>query len=879
MIQEPTHRAPVVLGRDEPLRLTDGALRLIIMSVVILVAGAIMALALMPAARAAGKATMRFTGQFTDLTPGDLQFPRFPERSTILAKDGSLLATFYLDENRKVVRLDEVAPIVRKAVIAIEDARFYDHGALDVEGILRAAFANLKAGEVTEGGSTITQQLVKTVFTTGERTFARKLEEARLAFRLEREYTKDQILELYLNEVYMGRSVNGVQAAAEFYFAKNASELNLAEAATLAGLIAAPETFNPITQPEAALGRRNLVLDRMVATGAIPAAEAQEARDSEIQLSDRLRATNKPGTAPYFVEYIRNQMLHDPAFAAFGKALAPEQTCEVDDATKLPARCRALYQGGLRIQTTLDPSWLRFAKDAVKGQLPLPEDPESAVITIDATTGAIRTLLGGTDFKKQKFDLATQGLRQPGSAFKAFTLVAALEQGIPAGKVYNMKSPISIGGICSGPDGAWTPGNAEGGSEDRFINMAEATADSVNVYFAQLIRDTGPGNVQDAAERMGIKSPLEAICSLTLGGKEVTPLDMASAYATLANDGTHCEPFAIGKVFGPGGEDVYEHQADCTQVVDPQIVATVDSFLQGVVQHGTGTAASLGARPVAGKTGTTQDHADGWFVGILNKQLSTAVWVGDIEGRIPISNRGSIAGPLFGGNKPASIWHDYMIRASEGLPVTSFPAPPPLPSAEVPDVVGETQAEAERILGEANFTAVVEEKPALAPAGVVVQQDPPGGASVTAGSAVTIWVSNGTTPNRVVPNVVGMTQEGATERLENANFVVAVSFVDVDEIEEDGIVRNQIPQGGTKQLEGSTVRIVVGNYVKPSPSPSASPSPTPTCTPNGTPRCDHPSHPGGATGGSPAAGVAGILIPLALAARARRRSTRRSPSR
>ncbi|MEX2458618.1 MAG: transglycosylase domain-containing protein [Actinomycetota bacterium] len=825
------------------------------MGVVVLVAGAIFALSMLPQTRATASATMRFTGQFTDLGPDDLQFPRFPERSTILARDRSVLATLYLDENRKVVRLQDIAPIARQAVIAIEDDGFYEHGALDVAGILRAAFKNLKAGEVTEGGSTITQQLVKGIFTSGERTFARKLEEARLAFRIEQAYSKDEILELYLNEVYMGRSVNGIEAASEFYFAKSSRSLTLSEAAMLAGLIAAPEAFNPVTEPEAALARRNHVLDRMMVLDMVTEAEGEAAQTEPIVLDDSLRTTNKPGRAPYFVEYIRNTILKDKTF---GRTLAE--------------RKRALYQGGLQIHTTLDPKWLRYAKDSVQGQLPLPEDPESAVVTIESTNGAIRTLLGGTDFEDQQFDLATQGLRQPGSAAKPFTLVAALEQGIPAGKVYNKASPALISG-CGSPD-PWPVHNAEGGTAEGYINMAEATAQSVNVYFAQLIKDAGPSSVVDAAERMGVRSELVPVCSMTLGGVEVTPLDMASAYATLANDGLYCAPFAIQRVEGPNGELVHRHAKECKQVVDPKIVATVSSFLQGVVHGGTGGNAYI-QRPMAGKTGTTNEHSDGWFVGYLHQQLSTAVWVGDIRGAIPIENRGSIEGSLFGGNKPALIWHDYMIRAAEGLPVTSFPAAPPLPSAEVPDVLGLTETEAIDVLGEANFTAIVEQKPAVGPAGVVVQQDPGGGASVTAGSAVTIWVSNGKTPMRRVPNVIGDTQQDAHNRLTEMEFEVVVENVDVHDQDEEGMVLDQDPQPGKKVALGSTVTIVVGRYVpEQSPSPSTSVSPSYNCNPNGTPRCDPPSGGAPVGAGQVAGGFAGVFLPLLLAAGARRRSLR-----
>jgi membrane peptidoglycan carboxypeptidase len=298
-------------------------------------------------------------------------------------------------------------------------------------------------------------------------------------------------------------------------------------------------------------------------------------------------------------------------------------------------------------------------------------------------------------------------------------------------------------------------------------------------------------------------------------------------------------------------------------------------MLQGVVQGGTGTGAVSGiSRPVAGKTGTTQDHADGWFIGYTHQQVSTAVWVGDIRGRIPIEGRGSISGSLFGGNAPASIWNRFMVRATEGMPVTHFPAAPPLPSAEVPDVVGLQEAEAIDVLGEANFTAEVHEGPSTQPAGSVFRQSPGGGASVTAGSVVTIFVANGNTPKRAVPNVVGDSSETARFKLESAEFQVEVSYVDVDEPNEDNIVRDQEPQGGAKAPVGSSVRIVVGHYVQPSPSPS----PSESCDPDATPKCDKgpPNNGTNGTGGTTGAATtaAFILLPLLLAGRARRRALR-----
>src|SRR6266542_3746510 len=387
------------------------------------------------------------------------------------------------------------------------------------------------------------------------------------------------------------------------------------------------------------------------------------------------------------------------------------------------------------------------------------------------------------------------------------------------GKVYNtsrVKIPFDK---CPDPSGAWEPQNAEP-SEGGFMNMARATAGSVNIYFAQLIADVGASNVQEMAKRMGVVTytrggdvSIPPVCSITLGAVQVNPLSMTSGYSTLANGGIHCKPFVIRKVVAANGKDVFKAKPFCQRVIDGKVANQVTSLLEGVVAHGTGTAANIG-RPQAGKTGTAQDHKDAWFMGYI-PQLTTGVWVGYAypKKEIPMEGLAKLGGrPAFGGSLAAPIWHDFMVKAASGLPVKSFPNPPPPKGGNVPNVVGMKQADAVRTLLKANFTPIVKSAPSLEPAGVVFAQSPKGGSSATLGSIVTISVSNGKAPKTPVPNVVGRTKDDAKSRLEAAGFKVQVVLQDVDDPTRDGIVLSQSPRGGKEAQLGSTVTIVVGKF-------------------------------------------------------------------
>jgi membrane peptidoglycan carboxypeptidase len=765
-----------------------------LLAVVVGMAGAVVALVLLPVFGTLGIGANAFNDRLHAAGAGiSLRIPHFPERSTIYARDGSVLATLYLDENRDIVRLGHVADVARRAVLAIEDDGFYEHGGINVPSVLRALVANVVAGHVTQGGSTITQQLVKNaVIEDTDQTFSRKFREAALAIRMEHRYTKDQILELYLNDVYFGNGVYGIGTASRYYFGEPASRLGLSQAALLAGLIQAPADYDPVAHPKAALRRRNTVLDRMQALGWITSAQAEVARRRAIGLTaDAGQSMQK--VQPFFVYYLRNLILNDKghAFDEFGKTR--EQ------------RIRTLYQGGLKIYTTLDPSWQRYAQDAVDASpsISLDHGPDVSLVSVDAKTGAIRAMLSGKDYRRDQLDLAWRGRRQVGSAFKPFTLVAAVEQDVPPGRVYSSRSPY-----CSS---AWTSAdhcvvNAESGDLG-YIDLWTATQDSVNVVFAQLALDVGPSAIVGAAHAMGITAPLEAVPSITLGTEEVSTLDMASAYSTLANDGRHCEPFAISRVLLPGGQALYRHRMACRQVIEAAVARQVTAMLQRVVCCGTGRAAALG-RSVAGKTGTAQDYTNVYFAG-YTPQVATAVWVGFPEGQIPMDSY--YGHSVYGGTLAAPIWHAFMARATAGMPAASFPPPPRPELGTIPAATGTSVFDAQHSVERAGFTPIVQRIDSIAPVGRVLSQSPAGGTRAPLGGGVRLLVSNGEGKPVIVPSVIGLSRDHAVAAIEDARLFARVRYVDVDKKKHDGRVLTQSPSAGKKVDVGATIVVDVGH--------------------------------------------------------------------
>ncbi len=582
--------------------------------------------------------------------------PAPPQTAFAFDRHGRFIARISAEEERTVVPLRRIPEQVRQAFIAAEDERFYGHGGVDFKAILRALWADVSGGRF-QGASTITQQLIRNVssptldnatpgYVGRERTLWRKIREAVLAIRMERRFSKAEILEMYLNQIYFGEGAYGIEAAAQEYFGDHVWGLELGEAATLAGIVAAPSRYSPRVNLDGATGRRDYVLRRMVTLGFVEETAAAKARATPIEVVTPEAEVSK---SPYFVDYLKRNITR-----RYG-----------DD---------VLYRGGLRIETTLDLRLQRAAEQAVASTLDQRGDPQASVVAVDVRTGGILAMVGGRDFERSQVNLATgQGGtgRQAGSAFKPFVLAQALQEGISPYSIYSAPGTISIDG--------WNVSNY-GGSSYGSLSVRSATVSSVNTVFAQLIDEVGPDDVANLGHRMGIRSDLPAVPSLALGTAEVTPLEMASSYATLASGGVYRRPTPIARMTDSSGELVEELDREGRRVLPEATASEVTGLLQDVVAYGTGTAAQLSGVAVAGKTGTAQDHADAWFCG-YTLQVAACVWVGYPRGRIPMTAVHGI--PVTGGSFPALIWHAFMTalegqRAPEAT--SAGPAPPAIPT-------------------------------------------------------------------------------------------------------------------------------------------------------------------------------------------------------
>ena len=593
-----------------------------------------------------------------------ITFPPLPARSVVYAQDGSPLTVFRSEEDRVLVPIDQVPPYVVRAVLDAEDERFFQHNGLDVRSIVRAATANLEAGRLAEGGSTITQQLVKMELLTPAKDLERKVKEAALAVQLERQMSKTQILDRYLNRAYFGNGAYGLQAAAQRYYSANVQELTLPQGVLLAGLIRNPVGADPYTNPAAAQQRRNLVAERMLTLGHITAEEAEAVKAEPLP-------TRPPDPAPqssdYFAEHVKQELL-----AAEWLGDSPE------------SRFHALFEGGLSIHTTLDPRAQQLAQGSIDSIVP--SDPRgftASLVSVEPATGAVRALVGGPSFDETKFNLATDGEgRQVGSAFKMFTLMAALETGILPLDTISGSHPCPIENPGGGQP-VWSPANVEGQAVGT-LTLGEATIRSVNCAYARLIKLVGPEKVVDVARRMGITKPLGAHLSLTLGSEPVTPLQMAAAYATLATGGVRHHPYFIESVVGRDREVLYRHTDRAEQVVSSQDARIVTDILTRAVNNGTATAAAIPGRQVAGKTGSTDENADAWFIG-FTPQLSTAVWMGAPQARVSMYNVGAFP-RVYGGTYPAMIFGQFMRSVLAEQP--GVPFPPPQPPTRPPRALG-----------------------------------------------------------------------------------------------------------------------------------------------------------------------------------------------
>ena len=564
-----------------------------------------------------------------------------PASSQIYDIHGNEIANIHAAENRRPVSINEIPKDLQNAFIAVEDNRFYDHIGIDPRGIMRAVWANISGRELTEGGSTITQQLAKNAYLTQDRTLKRKIQEVFLALQLERQYTKQEILELYMNQIYFGQGAYGVQAAAHTYFGKDVKDLTLNECAMLAGIPKSPNYYSPINNMEAATERKEVVLDQMVKYGYITEREANAAKKEPLAIA---KSNNDGGDGPsYFVDYVLQQLAEK-----YG-----------DD---------AIYKDGLKIYTTIDMDLQAAAESAMQNLPTYYTDangivqPQGALVAIDPHTGYIRAMVGGRG--TDQFNRATQAVRQPGSAFKPFVFAAALENNYTPDTVIDDK-PLNIGG--------WEPQNYSRNFSGK-VRLRDVVQWSLNVPTVRIAQDIGIDKAIYYAQQMGISTFVldgatnDRNLAIALGGmtRGVTPLELTSAYGTFANRGIHVQPISILRVVSRTGKVLEEAERKEKSVISAANAATMTAMMEEVIRRGTGTRADIG-RPAAGKTGTTSDYHDAWFVG-YTPDLVAGVWIGnDSEGDLP---------GMAGGTTPAAIWQAFMLKANAGLPVSHFESSP-----------------------------------------------------------------------------------------------------------------------------------------------------------------------------------------------------------
>ncbi|HEY2209613.1 MAG TPA: transglycosylase domain-containing protein [Gaiellaceae bacterium] len=560
------------------------------------------------------------------------------QASVLLARDGSRIGMLGSSGARLPVSLPKVSPIMRQAMVDTEDSRFYENNGIDYIGILRALKTDVTSGRLAQGGSTIEQQLVRNVYLSPRQTLGRKVTEACLAVQLDRRWSKDRILTAYLNDIYFGREAYGIEAAARTYFGAHAKDLSLEQAALLAGLPQAPSAYDPIARPDAARARRAEVLKAMLDAGDISEGRYTQALHSALGVHLR-RAPGIAGQS-YLTDFVTSQLVKD-----YGAEL--------------------VRRGGLRIYTTLDAKMQSEASRSILGTLDRKTDPAGSIVSIDPKTGKIRAMAIAQHGKRISYDIAVDGQRQAGSTFKMFVLTQAVTRKIDPAATQYLSAPFT------GPDN-WHVQTFEHTYSGR-IPLTQATLLSDNTVFARLTLDLGPKPIADLAEQMGIQTRLKAVRSIGLGANAISPLDLASAYATLAAGGVARRPTILTKVAFPDGHTAAAPKSPGKRVVDEKVAAAVTRVLVQNVQAGTGTAAALSGRPVAGKTGTTDSFADAWFAGWV-PQLMTVTWVGYPTGEKPMRGVHGIPG-VTGGTLPAQIWHAYMTAVLQGRPVEQFASP------------------------------------------------------------------------------------------------------------------------------------------------------------------------------------------------------------
>lgn len=569
------------------------------------------------------------------------------ETTFIYSSDNKILGKLYT-ENRIIIPLHKISPYLQKAVVVSEDENFYNHPGISIRGIVRAIWNDILAikdpNRKIQGGSTITQQVARLLFLSLERTMKRKIQEIYIAFKLEKYYTKQEILEMYLNLVYWGNGAYGAEAAAQTYFGKSAKDLNLEESALLAGILPAPEIYNPYKNPEKAKLMRNIVLERLYNKGYINEKEFNKAYNSPIKVISQKKSSY---LAPYFFDYVVKELVK-----RFGKD--------------------TVYQGGLKIYTTLDLNLQKIAEESlIKIIQKYGKEynvSQGALIAIEPSTGYIRAWVGGIDYSKSQFDRVSQAMRQPGSSFKPFVYLTALQRGFQPSDLLEERE-ISY----KFNNKIWKPKNYDGKLHGT-VSLEQALKYSYNIATITLLEEIGVGDVIKNAKRMGIESELEPSLALALGTSVVTPLELTRAYTALANGGFRVTPIAILRVEDSKGNILLSNEPQLVPVLDKDVVASLVKIMKKVILEGTGTRANIG-RPCAGKTGTTDDYRDAWFIG-FTPELCTGVWVGNDDY--------SKTKNVVGGFIPAMIWREFMSNALKDKPVRDFDFFYPSPTYEIP---------------------------------------------------------------------------------------------------------------------------------------------------------------------------------------------------
>jgi penicillin-binding protein 1A len=765
----------------------------------------------------------------------DLEFPNLSMLSTVRSSDGVILGQL-TERNSRPVSLEEMPELVVAALLSAEDKSFYEHEGINFQAIARAALAKLSSNS-SGGGSTITQQVVKQNFLSDEYSIERKICEAVIAAEVERRYTKDQILEFWANSVFFGSNAYGIRAASLEYFDKELDALSISEAALLPIPIRNPTFYHPRRFPENVLTARNRTIDRMVSNGYILPADATVAKAEPIGVVEH--HTFEP-LSPQVMIAVRQEILRNNDYG-LGETYA-ERKRAIFGCPAAVTDCDG--GGGLLIDITLDVDLQDEANRILRAWFrPEFDGPTGAIATVDNRTGAILVLASGLDFGtdieagQRPYDLASQGARQPGSAFKPFTLTAALESGdragnpVTLGSFWDDSSPavIECDSPCSADGNFWTVRNAGGSAPKGLRTLESATYNSVNTVYARLVDAIGPEAVVDMAHRLGIESPLQPYPSITLGAMGVSPLEMSAAYSTLANYGSRVEPYLIERITSSDGTIIYQHTVEPRQVVSDQIAAAVVGVMKKVVSSGTARRADIG-RPQAGKTGTATTYKDVWFVGYV-PQLTTSVWVGYADAQIPLEEftvwndlegQEQFYRRAFGGTLPAPIWKQFMLYATQNMAPLDFPEEPPgtsvyrqTPYTTVPPL-GESTRETVDALFAIGLAAEVLEVPSTMPAGTVLGMIPLPGTPMRQGSIVTVQESNGVAPVIIMTDMRGLPEAQVGDRLrqfavENG-ISITWSLVEVitSNPTQHGVVVTTTPIPGGPITGGQSIVVKIG---------------------------------------------------------------------